>query len=181
MSSNLRELTKHILTWLLYASAGFGAVAYALFLRARQALWVLEEAHGLAAGPSASTPREVLVRKLQRVEALRGLAIVVMLVGFLFWPLLILGVLLFFFQTNAWKATQQSLFTLDRDHPEYQRAYQACLDALDVATRTQHGHVEHRSRTWQRVFAVTMAIALLFALGLLTLLLATSASSPTAG
>jgi len=167
MDSELRSLMKHILTWALYASAGFGALAYALFLRTRRDLKTFQELHGLAASTATLNPREALERKLQGIEALRGLAIVTMLIGFLYWPVLFIGVLLFFFQTNAWKSTQRDLFAMDRDHPEYKQAHQQRIDALGEAERRGRTRLERRGAQWQRVFAITMGIALLVACGLL--------------
>lgn len=168
MGSVTRNFIEHILTWVLYASAGFGALAYALFLRTRRDLRTFKEMHGLFSAATLN-PRDVLEQKLHGVEALRGLAIVIMLVGFLFWPLLILGVLLFFFQTNAWKSTQRDLFVLDRYHPEYKQVYQQRIDALGEGDRARRQQLEDRGRAWQRVFAITMGIALIVACGLLAI------------
>ncbi len=168
MDSQLRSSIEHILQWLLYASAGFGALAYALFLRTGRDARTFSETHGLLDATQLN-PRDVLEQKLRGVEALRGLAIVVMLIGFLFWPLLILGVLLFFFQTNAWKSTQSNLVALDRDQPEYQQAQRLRLGTLSAAARSEHQRLESNGSRWQRVFAVTMAIALVLAVFLLVL------------
>jgi hypothetical protein len=176
MSSELQSLIKHILTWILYASAGFGALAYALFLRTRRDLRTFKETNGLIARAPSLNPRDVLEQKLHGVEALRGLAIVVMLVGFLVWPLLFLGVLLFFFQTNAWKSAQRDLVALDRDHPEYAQAQQKLTDALGATEKVERQELERRGSKWQRTFAITMGIALLFAACLLVLLMT---SAPT--
>lgn len=167
MDSELRSLTERILTWVLYASAGCGALAYGLFLRTKRNLRTFEAVQGLVGAAAAFNPRDVLLRKLHGVEALRGLAIVVMLIGFLYWPVLFIGVLLFFFQTNAWKNTQRDLFILDRDHPEHKLAQQKLVDALGEAAKAQRRLLEDRSRLWQRVFAITMGIALIVACGLL--------------
>lgn len=169
MDSELRSLTKDALTWLLYASAGFGALAYGLFLRVKHSLRRLEETYGLASSAAAFNPRDVLLRKLHGVEALRGLAIVVMLIGFLYWPVLFIGVLLFFFQSNAWKSTQRDLLALDRNTPEYKQAYQQRIDALGEGDRSRRQQLEERGRTWQRVFAITMLLALIVACGLLAI------------
>lgn len=171
MSSESRSLIQHILTWLLYASAGFGALAYGLFLRTRRSLRTFEESHGLVSDAGAFNPRDLLLRKLHGIEALRGLAIVGMLIGFLFWPVLFLGVLLFFFQTNAWKSTQRDLVVLDRDHPEYKLAQQKQVDALGETEKAARKNLESRGSMWQRVFAITMAVALVFAICLLILLM----------
>ena len=165
----------------LYASAGFGALAYALFLRTRRSLRTFEESHGLVSDAATFNPRDLLLRKLHGIEALRGLAIVVMLVGFLFWPLLILGVLLFFFQTNAWKSTQQNLFTLERDQPEHKLARQKLEDALGETDKAARKNLENRGSMWQRIFAITMVVALVFAISLLILLMTSWASTSIPG
>ncbi|MEK7639704.1 MAG: hypothetical protein AAB424_00975 [Patescibacteria group bacterium] len=167
MSDELRSLIKHILTWVLYASAGLGALAYGLFLQTRRRLQTFKEKQGMIPHAVALNPLDVLEQKLYGVESLRGLAIVVMLVGFLFWPLLFLGVLLFFFQTNAWKSTQHALFALARDHPEYKLAQQKSNDALEDTIRVEQHYLEQRGKLWQRVFAITMAVALVIAICLL--------------
>ncbi|MDP2789581.1 MAG: hypothetical protein Q8O51_00430 [bacterium] len=178
MSSDMKSIVQDALTWVLYASAGFGAFAYALFLRTKRALRTFEEAHGLVgSNPANFNPRDVFLRKLHGIEALRGLAIVVMLIGFLFWPVLFIGVLLFFFQTNAWKSTQRDLFVLDRDQPEYKQARQKQTDALDEPAKALRQSLERRGSMWQRVFAITMGIALLFAVALLVLLMTGSSTS----
>lgn len=168
MASDVKTLAQDWLTWVLYASAGFGALAYGIFLRTKRSLRTFEERHGLLSR-GALNPREVLLQKQHGIEALRGLAIVVMLVGFLFWPLLILGVMLFFFQTNAWKSTQRDLFLLDRDHPEHMLAQRKLADALGEGDRARRQQLEERGSTWQRVFAITMGIALIVACGLLAI------------
>ncbi len=166
-----KTLVQDILTWLLYTSAGFGAITYGLFLRTRRNLQKFDDTHGLTSSPAIINPREMLTRKQRGIEALRGLAIVVMLIGFLFWPVLFIGILLFFFQTNAWKSNQQDIFLLDRDHPEYKLAQQKKLDALGEPERAERNNFESKGNMWQRVFAITMAVALVFALGLLFLLM----------
>lgn len=181
MSSELRSLIQHVLTGVLYASAGFGALAYGLFLRTRRGLQAFEESHGLVSNTGVFNPRDLLLQKLHGIEALRGLAIVLMLVGFLFWPLLILGVLLFFFQTNAWKSTQHNLFTLDRDQPEYKLARQKLEDALGQIEKAARKNFESRGSMWQRTFAITMAVALVFAIGLLILFMTSWTSTGVSG
>lgn len=168
MDSELRKSLLHILTWLLYAAAGFGALSYGFFLRTKRSLRTFEEMHGLLSSMTLN-PRDVLLQKQHGIEALRGLAIVIMLVGFLFWPLLILGVFLFFFQTNAWKSTQRDLFSLDRDHPEHKSAQLQHLAALGAEERTERQRLERRGSMWQRVFAITMGLALIIACSLLTI------------
>jgi hypothetical protein len=166
-----KTLIQDILSGLLYASAGFGAITYGLFLRTRRNLQKFEDTYGLTTSLAPFNPREMLVRKLRGIEALRGLAIVVMLIGFLFWPVLFIGVLLFFFQTNAWKSTQRDIFLLDRDQPEYKLAQQKKFDALDEQKRAKQKTFVSLGNKWQRVFAITMAVALVFAICLLFILM----------
>ncbi len=169
MGSEQQASIASLLTWLLYAAAGFGALSYGFFLQTKRNLRAFEVKHGLLETAGTFNPRDTLLRKLHGIESLRGLAIVVMLIGFLYWPVLFIGVLLFFFQTNAWKSTQRDLFALDRDHPEYKQAHQNSLRALGEQAQQRHQTLEQRGGMWQRLFAITMTCALLVACGLLVI------------
>ena len=91
----------------------------------------------------------------------------------------VVGVLLFFFQTNAWKSTQHALFALARDHPEYKLAQQKSNDALEQTIRAQQHYLEQRGKLWQRIFAITMGVAMVFAICLLFLNMSSWASTVT--